>query len=429
MATDPYGLMASGLPPELAAEMMGLKGKEAIAQALFKQSQGDIAPPEVKGRFQGAISPFQGLAKMAQAYVGSQGMKDATKAYSELGTKYQGVQNEAIDKVKSALYGKPAVPFVDEAANTFNQAGMDTAVQPVQGVDLATGKPMALASEAVSPADPNQRKQIIADAIMSRMPQMQKFGALEMKYDEAAQARKDRSEDQSLARQERFADAKTRQESDQAFRKQMAEQAALDRANLASQRIQEQAQAKLDAAKGKVDEAKQRMTVSLETLSDYYSELSRLGAAIDIRKGKASNLATGIAASDAGQYVGKMLGTEAQSWRNKINQMRPLLLNDIRQASQQGARGLDSNKELDFYLQAATDPARDIQANKAAIAVLDKAYGLGAGIKGIDENTIKSLSAEFKKSSGAVEGVAAPSGVDPKVWGVMTPEERKLWQK
>jgi hypothetical protein len=70
-----------------------------------------------------------------------------------------------------------------------------------------------------------------------------------------------------------------------------------------------------------------------------------------------------------------------------------------------GARGLDSNKELEFYIQAATDPARDIQANRAALQVLENAYGLSSRVKGVSKAQIDALGAEFK---GAAESAPAP---------------------
>lgn len=145
----------------------------------------------------------------------------------------------------------------------------------------------------------------------------------------------------------------------------------------------------------KVHGAKQRVSGNLEALRGYYVDLQNLGAVVDTRRAGAENVSAAIRASGPGQLAGKVLGTKEQSARNKINQMRPLLLQEIRQASQMGARGLDSNKELEFYLQAATDPARDIQANIAAMQVLENAYGLGGKIAGVDEKTGNSLKQEF----------------------------------
>ena len=43
-----------------------------------------------------------------------------------------------------------------------------------------------------------------------------------------------------------------------------------------------------------------------------------------------------------------------------------------------GARGLDSEKELEFYMRTATSLDTDTQSNLAAIAILDNAYGDGS---------------------------------------------------
>lgn len=146
---------------------------------------------------------------------------------------------------------------------------------------------------------------------------------------------------------------------------------------------------------GKVEDAKKRVSGNLDALNDYYTELDALGAAVDVNKTSGANLSASVRASGPGQLAGKALGTKEQSVRNQINQMRPLLLQEIRQASAMGVKGLDSNKELDFYLQAATDPARDIQANIAALNVLSKAYGLGTTYKEQNSEKIGDLHNEF----------------------------------
>jgi len=173
---------------------------------------------------------------------------------------------------------------------------------------------------------------------------------------------------------------------------------------LAQQRIdaaERARQDKLEQATGKTDEAKRRVSANLGALDEYYDDLSKLGASVDVKKGGLSNISARIRASGVGQVLGGAIGSEEQSYRNKINQMRPLLLQEIRQASQMGARGLDSNKELEFYLQAATDPARDIQSNKAAIAVLEKAYGLGSRVR-VSTDEVRRLQDEFKVKAGSL---------------------------
>lgn len=126
--------------------------------------------------------------------------------------------------------------------------------------------------------------------------------------------------------------------------------------------------------------AKSRVTGNLQQLKTLYEKLDRSNAIVNTDDNAAENLIASARSSGVGQTAGRIFGTDDQSIRNQINQIRPLLLQDIRQASEMGARGLDSEKELEFYLQAATDPKRDVQSNLAALEVLDNAYGLGLGL-------------------------------------------------
>lgn len=131
---------------------------------------------------------------------------------------------------------------------------------------------------------------------------------------------------------------------------------------------------------GQKESAMARVSGNLKTMASLYNDLSNKGGIVDISKTGVENIPRRISSSAVGQNVGRAFGTEEQSIRNRINQIRPLLMNDIRKATEMGARGLDSEKELEFYLQAATNPELDIQSNLAALDVLDKAYGLGLGV-------------------------------------------------
>jgi hypothetical protein len=81
-------------------------------------------------------------------------------------------------------------------------------------------------------------------------------------------------------------------------------------------------------------------------------------------------------------------------------------------------KAMDSNAELKFYLQAATDPKNDLKSNLNALAVLDETYGL-SGNKG-ERSKFRDLIEQREDSP--------PDGVDAEDWKHMTPEERKLWK-
>lgn len=117
-------------------------------------------------------------------------------------------------------------------------------------------------------------------------------------------------------------------------------------------------------------------------ISSYYDELQQKGAAVSVANTPGENIERSVRGSGVGQFFGKMAGTEEQSVRNKINQAIPGLISAIRQATGMSAKAMDSNAELQFYLQQATNPVLDIEANKAALARIEQLYGLSSGIPG-----------------------------------------------
>jgi len=149
----------------------------------------------------------------------------------------------------------------------------------------------------------------------------------------------------------------------------------------------------------KKENAQSRVSGNLSEVANLYRKLNKMGGAVNVHNSSVENILTSIAASDMGQAIQRYAGTDTQSIRNQINQIRPTIINDIRQAAEMGAKGMDSEKELEFFLQAATDPKRDIQSNMAALKVLDNAYGLGLGEFDVETSVIDALQDEYKKSS------------------------------
>lgn len=144
--------------------------------------------------------------------------------------------------------------------------------------------------------------------------------------------------------------------------------------------------------------AKKALTKKLSALAQNYFSLDDIGAITNVEKSTVDNILSSLSASTVGQAYGKLVGSKPQSIRNKINATIPLVLNDVRQASDMGARGLDSEKELEFYSRAATDPKTDLQSNLAALIVLDKTYGEGLVAKqlesSVDPTLVESIAAQ-----------------------------------
>lgn len=165
----------------------------------------------------------------------------------------------------------------------------------------------------------------------------------------------------------------------------------------------------------KISNAKVRMESNLATLGNSFLKLDSLGAISNIEKGTFDNIIASTRSSDVGQFFGKKLATKPQSIRNKINNLKPLILQDIRQSTDMGARGLDSEKELEFYMRAATDEQADIQSNIAAIVVLDEAFGNGKIAEQLrsltNEDLIRQFSDEGQNILQGANGEQAPDAV------------------
>ena len=80
-------------------------------------------------------------------------------------------------------------------------------------------------------------------------------------------------------------------------------------------------------------------------------------------------------APTAAKIFGSDETVEYQDQRDKIETQQGILLNFIRKASEQGARGLDSNKELDFYKKGIGEGDKNPYNSLYALIQLDTYYG------------------------------------------------------
>jgi hypothetical protein len=154
---------------------------------------------------------------------------------------------------------------------------------------------------------------------------------------------------------------------------------------------------------------RRQVTEIVNTLNDRYNELERLGGVISTERGAIPNLGTRLAASGPGQLLLGGMGTQTGSQREQIITARPLLMQAIRQATGMSAKAMDSNVELKFYMQAATDPTLGIEANRAAMALLDRTYGLGMGVNA-DPEKVRELQQRARGSQSPTRPIAPPGG-------------------
>jgi hypothetical protein len=150
------------------------------------------------------------------------------------------------------------------------------------------------------------------------------------------------------------------------------------------------AEPKLAAAQEKVEqksEAKTQLTDIVSDLATKYKNLRDMGAIVSSTDSGlgVGNVGARLSASGFGQAVGSAFGTKAQTERESIEQTRPLLLNLIKNATGMSAQQMNSNAEMQLYLNAATNPKLSYEANMDALRQLDRLFGIGTVAKQIEE--------------------------------------------
>ena len=143
--------------------------------------------------------------------------------------------------------------------------------------------------------------------------------------------------------------------------------------------------------------AQENAGTTIAQLRQSFDQLDKLGGITSTRNQPGSNIMAGISSSGFGQATGRLLGTEAQSERNKIAQTRPLLMTSIMQAMGLSAKQLDSNAELKLWLSAATDPTLDLESNRAALNNLENM------LTGKNKSTSKTPAAPSAPAVGTVK--------------------------
>ena len=148
-------------------------------------------------------------------------------------------------------------------------------------------------------------------------------------------------------------------------------------------------------------EGRRRVNTSLRRATQLYADLERLDAVPTPEGGALQNVpafvARGIPGGDA--FLGA-LGREGAQRVQELEGIRPQILSAVAQATGMSSRQMDSNRELQFYLQAATNPTRDVVANYAALYALAQNFGdLDEIVNLIPEERLE----EVRRRAGAIE--------------------------
>lgn len=389
-------------------DLMQRKGRYAQQQAMNMPSSGQM----VGNRFV-ATNPLNYLAEMLRGYGAKRGEEQATEQLKDLQGKRQTAVAEALRNFGEKSQGAPAFeaagPMQPSGAPLADPLGLDGGkAAPSGGYTVPERKPDLRGAYADLMAAPDAALRNAGMQGIIQMPQLEaaklaKEEERQFRRDEAAatrQARMDelkmRAEDQRTSQQERL-------QAQREMRQMMIEnQRQMQQLTLASrpeknvtvmgpdgtaitmpqsqaqgmQLYNPQAAAQLQKSKTKA-EAKDQLSGVVQQLNNSYNALEEGGGITSTAQGGLTNLGARLGSTALGQAVGGALGTQNQRQRQEIEQTRPLLLNLIKEATGMSAQQMNSNAEMQLYLKAATDPTLTVEANRSALANLDKMFGLG----------------------------------------------------
>jgi hypothetical protein len=124
--------------------------------------------------------------------------------------------------------------------------------------------------------------------------------------------------------------------------------------------------------------ATQRLGRILTQLDSAYTNLEKQGGIVGENQTALANLGASAAASGIGQLVGRALGTQSQTQRDRIAGMRGAIVSELKTVTGKTSGELNSIPELNLALTQATDPSMGIETNRAAIKFIYDTYLNGA---------------------------------------------------
>lgn len=144
----------------------------------------------------------------------------------------------------------------------------------------------------------------------------------------------------------------------------------------------------------KLAEGQAALGDTLSTAKTLINDLAKMGGITSTSKGPLANLITSAQTGTIGQAVGRAVGTEAQAKRDELKSIRLQLLNAVKEATGMSAQQLNSNVELQTYLNSLGSEGMTKEANEAILENLSRRYlrktpGGMAGAAGTPQNPIK----------------------------------------
>jgi len=365
-------MVAQNMSPEDYAQQQALNRQQQLAAMLMQQGTQLPQGQMVSGRFV-PTSFFQNLVPLANIAASKYIGQKADTEQSKLAERIRTARSEKEKAITNLIAGTP--DQVTEMAGPFGQGvgrgganvPMPVAVQPGTKPDLAaalreigTNNPYGVGTEYKS-------------AILSNMMPKTPDAVAQYKFAQSPEGGGFKGSFNDFQNQ---------------LTPYQRQSLAIQAGNQAQQKIPMGYRMTADGKGlepipgGPADQKAQTVNAGRETvdtliagLKDQYGILKK-GGGITSTENTFMNVPAFLSSTAAGQATGKLFGTQNQSARNTIIQSRPLLLAAIKNATGMSAKQMDSNVELKMYLDAATNPSLDFEANMAALNQLEALYGL-----------------------------------------------------
>lgn len=218
MALDSY----SGIP-ELSGEANAIARRRKIAEMMMAQSQEQLPVNQMAGQVVAPVSWTQGLAKLANAYLGKKQSEEADKAEQGLANKRKQLVAEELNKVRKIAEGTPAIEGIEARPERTIQA--PAPMQPNQvapNYGTVTETVPAVAGREAVPAVAGDKRKAIMEAVMSNLPEVQKYAGALSSFEEMDT----KAADAKLARKEKFENDRSLalEKIDEQFKKKMISQ-------------------------------------------------------------------------------------------------------------------------------------------------------------------------------------------------------------
>jgi hypothetical protein len=119
------------------------------------------------------------------------------------------------------------------------------------------------------------------------------------------------------------------------------------------------------------NQARVALSKDLQTVLGYYEKLTDIGGMVSPERTGVENIVASARTSGAGQVVERTIGTKAQTLRDNILNARQRLISHIKNATGASAQQMNSNMELQTWLNALTNPSQSIETVRETLGQLD----------------------------------------------------------